>query len=177
MKLQDIGVECIDCIDLDDREFRDCLGVVYDTKFRIIAMMGLLNRKQKMKMDMELEKIGLTVAQAQILFYIMLNSGGGEKEITARDLEQRFQVSNPTISGILKRLEKKEFIERTPGTIDRRKQQIRIKGDFHYLRKNAEERMEAEKEKLFRDFTEEDLDKLSELLKKLLYNIEDRNEE
>ena len=37
--------------------------------------------------------------------------------------------------------------------------------------------MEAEKEKLFRDFTEEDLDKLSELLKKLLYNIEDRNEE
>ena len=47
----------------------------------------------------------------------------------------------------------------------------------HYLRKNAEERMEAEKEKLFRDFTEEDLDKLSELLKKLLYNIEDRNEE
>ena len=74
-------------------------------------------------------------------------------------------------------LEKKEFIERTPGTIDRRKQQIRIKGDFHYLRKNAEERMEAEKEKLFRDFTEEDLDKLSELLKKLLYNIEDRNEE
>ena len=59
-----------------------------------------MTRKKKMKIDMELEKIGLTVAQSQILFYIMLNSGGGEKEITARDLEQRFQVSNPTISGI-----------------------------------------------------------------------------
>lgn len=177
MKLQDMGVRCIDCIDLDDREFRDCLGAAYDTKFRIIAMMGLLDRKQKMKMDMELEKIGLTAAQAQILFYIMLNSGGGEKEITARELEQRFQVSNPTISGILKRLEKKEFIERTPGTFDKRKQQIRIKGDVLSLQKNAEERMRTEKEKMFRNFTEEELDRLSELLTKLLYNIEDRNEE
>jgi len=170
----------MECIDLEGGGLDglgECLGPIYDKRFRIIALMGILNREQKKKMDMELERLGLTAAQAQVLFYIMLISRRAESEITARDLEQRFRVSNPTMSGIIKRLEKKGFIERSPGALDRRKQQIRIKGEIDFMRRIAEERMEEEKERAFRNFTEEETDRLSELLTKLLYNIEDRNEE
>ena len=115
---------------------------------------------------MDLAKVGLTSAQVQVLVYILRRSGR-EKEITAKELEDRFQVSNPTMSGILKRLEKKNFIERRPGSADKRNKQILIKGDAQQMRKMIEERIRQEKDRVFQGFTTEELERLLQLITKM----------
>lgn len=176
LKLQDMDIKNMDCIDPDNRISSD-LQAMDDEKIHIIAMMGFIGRLQKAKIDTELSRVGLTVAQVEVLLYLLGHSGKG-REITARELEQRFRVSNPTMSGILKRLEKKNIIERTQSSLDRRNKQICIKGDVNQLCRIVEDRIYLEKEKLFRDFTPEESTRLLQLLTKLLHNLEhDRNEE
>lgn len=148
-----------------------------DTKLQIFATMGMLGKMQKNRFDEELEQVGLTAAQVQVLLYLLRNSGKG-REITAREIERRFHVSNPTVSGILKRLEKKGFIVRVPGSIDKRNKQIRIRGDVETFCRCIEERVQQEKEKVFYGFTPEELERLLQLITKLLHNLKkDRNEE
>lgn len=148
-----------------------------DTKLQIFVTMGMLGKMQKNRFDEELEQVGLTAAQVQVLLYLLHNSGKG-REITAREIERRFHVSNPTVSGILKRLERKGFIVRVPGSIDKRNKQIRIRGDVETFCRCIEERVQQEKEKVFYGFTPEELERLLQLITKLLHNLKkDRNEE
>ncbi len=146
-------------------------------KLRLLTTMRLIERAQKSKFDMELEQVGLTAAQMQVLIYLLRNSDNG-KEITARELEKRFQVSNPTMSGILKRLEKKQFIMRLPGSIDKRNKQIKIRGDVEIFGRLIEARVGKEMERMFAGFTPQEIETLLQLITKLLHNIKlDRNEE
>lgn len=184
MKLEEIedidNITNIDmeCIDLDDNKIANIsTDPMENTMLRIAAVAGLIGRMQKSRFDMTLDKVGLTAAQVQVLIYILRYSGSG-REITAKELENRFQVSNPTMSGILKRLEKKGFIERRQGRIDKRNKQILIKGDAQGLRRMIEERVEQEKKRVFGSFTQEELEMLLQLMTKLLHNLKiNRNEE
>ncbi len=177
--LQDIDIADIECMDpVDQMDFQVSPDdPVENTMLRIAATMGLIGRMQKVRLDMDLAKVGLTSAQVQVLVYILRRSGR-EKEITAKELEDRFQVSNPTMSGILKRLEKKNFIERRPGSADKRNKQILIKGDAQQMRKMIEERIRQEKDRVFQGFTTEELERLLQLITKILHNLKtDRSEE
>lgn len=72
--------------------------------FKIIAQ-SLENTKNK-----DLLAFDLTSQQFSILMYL---SDNRNCEKNAKDLEERFHSTKATISGILKRLEMKGFIERT----------------------------------------------------------------
>ncbi len=143
-----------------------------DIRLRIGNVMEAIGRVKIKEIDEEMERIGLTEAQVRVLLYILQNGGGFDREITARELEERFRVSNPTMSGILKRLEKKEFIERFPGSFDKRNKQIRIKGDREGLYRMIRNRTDQEKRIAFAGFTREELEKLLELLIRLYQNME-----
>lgn len=174
MQLQDI--EAGFC--LTEAEVKGIIGSLNDSRVQILMILGMLNNMQKAKMDRELERIGLTSTQLQVLVFILHNNLG-EHELTAKELQQRFRVSNPTMSGILKRLEKKDLIERIPGKADKRNKQIRIKGDIFSLCPNIiKERINKEEQNMFRNFTEEEIERLLQLLTKLLHNLDNaRNEE
>lgn len=141
-----------------------------DIRVKIVTALGVLGKKQKEKMDKELGGVELTGTQVQVMLYI-LQCNVRSKIVTAKDLETYFQVKNSTISGILKRLERKELIERIEDENDRRNKQIRIKGNFMDLCGNIDERVKHETEKMFRGFSVEELKELFRLLTKLLHNI------
>ncbi len=63
----------------------------------------------------------LTATQADLLRYIRLNS---DHEINQVELERAFHLTNPTITGILKRLEAKGFIVKRPSQKDCRHKSI-----------------------------------------------------
>jgi len=148
----------------------DIDGLGQDTRERIIVTMGLINKVQENRINADLEKLGLTAMQAQIMLYILRRQGDGG-EITARDLEKFFRVSNPTMSGILKRMEKKELIERCMDSADKRNKLIHLRGNADDLYRLASRHINAEKEKVFQNFTPEELENLLQLLTKLLSNI------
>ena len=75
--------------------------------------------KQKNK---NLEQIDLTSIQASVLIYL-LNEGNIKNQ---RDIEIAFNLSNPTVNGILNRLELKGFIKRVVSKQDARNKEIHL---------------------------------------------------
>lgn len=174
----DAGEDHFVCIDLDQPGFiRENLEAVDDIHMRIGITLGIIDKVMKTRFDRELERAGLTVSQMEVLIYILKEQKKQDREITARELEQRFRVSNPTMSGILRRLEKKGFIGRMPGSQDKRNKQIRIKENIDELYQLIQSRINVEKERLFREFTREELAELARLSAKLLHNLEQDGKE
>ena len=174
----DAGGDDFVCIDLNQPGFiRENLEAVDDIHMRIGITLGIIDKVMKARFDRELERAGLTVSQMEVLIYILKEQKKQDREITARELEQRFRVSNPTMSGILRRLEKKGFIERKPGSQDKRNKQIRIKENIDELYQMIQSRINVEKERLFRGFTREELAEMAKLSAKLLHNLEQDGKE
>ena len=71
----------------------------------------------------DLKKSGLTLSQARFLMYLLER---GESEVPAKDFESHFQVSQPTVVGILKRLEQKKLIVSSVDRLDRRIKNISL---------------------------------------------------
>lgn len=168
MKPQDIGFsECF------KEEVDQCLSAQLQTDMRmqVVSVLGFLGKKQKEKMDKELESVGLTGTQVQIMLYI-LRCNLKDIKVTAKDLEDHFRVKNSTISGILKRLEKKDMIERFADENDRRNKQIRIKGSFPCLCGDMDRQVKEELTNMFDGFSGDELTEMHRLLLKLLHNID-----
>ena len=62
-------------------------------------------------LNKELEIIDLTSMQAHVLIYLYKNKNN---IINQRDIEREFELTNPTVNGILNRLENKGFIAKAP---------------------------------------------------------------
>jgi DNA-binding MarR family transcriptional regulator len=67
-----------------------------------------------------LAELELTGSQGRIIGYI----ARAKTAPCARDIEEYFGLTHPTVSGILSRLEKKEFLEFRPDALDRRCKRI-----------------------------------------------------
>ena len=79
------------------------------------------------RMDQALSGMDLTFSQGHIMGYL----AHCDTPPCAKDIEDRFHLSHPTVSGLLSRLEKKDFIELRPDETDRRCKRIYVlpKGD------------------------------------------------
>lgn len=73
-------------------------------------------------MTAELEKMELTAAQGHIMGYL----AHVKHTPCPRDIENEFHLSHPTVSGLLSRLEQKDFIELRPDPNDRRVKRIYV---------------------------------------------------
>ena len=112
--------------------------------------------------------IGITSSQCAVLDYLFHTS---KDEVNQRDVERHLSLKNPTVTGILKRLDEKGFILCVPNTADKRKKNI-------YLTEKAydiQRRMEADRKKmdknLTRGMTKKEIAALTRGLEKMLYNI------
>ena len=73
-------------------------------------------------MSSALSRMDLTASQGRVMGYLAHR----EEPPCARDVEEAFQLTHPTVSGILSRLEKKEFIEFRPDEQDKRCKRIYV---------------------------------------------------
>lgn len=90
-------------------------------------LLKVLSGCMKASMDNALASMDLTSAQGRIMGYLAQRS----QPPCSRDIEETFHLSHPTVSGLLSRLEKKDFIELRPDETDRRCKRIYVlpKGD------------------------------------------------
>ena len=117
------------------------------------------------------KKIGITSSQCAVLDYLFHTS---KDEVSQRDVEKNLNLKNPTVTGILKRLDEKGYIFCVPNANDRRKKIIYLTEKAYDIRK---EKMEADRRKLDRELTrgmtKRETEALRKNLDKILNNIAD----
>ena len=117
-----------------------------------------------------LKKIGITSSQCAVLDYLFHTS---KDEVSQRDVEKNLNLKNPTVTGILKRLDEKGYIFCVPNANDRRKKIIYLTEKAYDIRR----KMEADRRKLDRELTrgmtKRETEALRKNLDKILNNIAD----
>jgi DNA-binding MarR family transcriptional regulator len=111
---------------------------------------------------------GLTSSQIEILFFIKHNQG---KNINQSDIEREFKLSNPTVTGILNRLESNGFVKRVKDDNDARIKNIILTEKSIEAKEKMHEGIKALELQLFKGFTEEEKITLYRLQEKLFKNI------
>ena len=71
---------------------------------------AIIDRAFRRKMDEWAEEIGITAVQLRVLGEVSLMEDNGVEEVNQKDLEHIEQVTHPTMTGIIKRLEAKGFL-------------------------------------------------------------------
>ena len=118
-------------------------------------------------MTAALARMELTAAQGHILGYITHRN----TPPCARDIEEAFQLSHPTVSGILSRLEQKGFIEMQPDEQDRRCKRIYILPKGLELDETMHQTVRTTEENLVQGFTEEEKAQFAALLQRAIDNL------
>lgn len=129
-----------------------------------------INNVFEKELNERLRTIGITSSQCAVLDYLFHTN---KEEVNQRDVERNLNLKNPTVTGILKRLDEKGYILCVPNEEDRRKKNI-------YLTEKAydiQRRMEADRKKLDKrltmGLTKKEVTAVTRALEKMLYNIAD----
>ena len=109
----------------------------------------------------------LTAAQGHIMGYLAPR----EEPACPRDIEEAFQLSHPTVSGLLARMEKKGFISLLPDERDRRIKRIYIMEKGHKCTEMMHSTIQNNEERMVRDFTPEEKAQFAALLERAIINM------
>lgn len=134
--------------------------------------LGLIFRRishaAKKDMDNYTKDIDLTMSQLMVLEYL---SNTNEQELTQKGVEQHFNLQHPTVSGILKRLERNGFLWTATNEADRRAKNIYLTDKAKNLDNRAKKRQEEQEELFVKGLSPAEIETLRHLLKQVLKNM------
>ena len=114
-----------------------------------------------------LAEMELTSAQGRIMGYLALSP----EPPCAKDIEEKFHLSHPTVSGLLARLEKKGFIESRPDEADRRCKRIYMLPKGADCNEKIYRVIQENEKKLVTGFTEAEKQQFTDLLTRAANNL------
>ena len=118
-------------------------------------------------MTAALETMELTAAQGHIMGYLAHQS----EPPCSRDLEAEFQLSHPTVSGLLGRLEQKGFIEQRSDPEDRRKKRIYVLEKGRACHRLMHDTIMENEQRIVRGFTPEEQAQFADFLSRAITNM------
>lgn len=133
----------------------------YGSRFRI------LHSCADQRMNSALAQMDLTAAQGMIVGYIARS----DHPPCPRDLEEFFQLSHPTVSGLLSRLERKEFIEFRPDLHDRRCKRIYLLPKGAQCHERIIQTIQEMEQTIVQGFSQEEEAIFSRLLNRAICNL------
>ncbi len=131
---------------------------------------SLLHRAFMKQLNERLQEKGLTGVQFGVLGQLRRLRRSGQEEINQRDLEAATHVTHPTMTEIVKRLEKQGFVECAPSERDRRFKSIRPTGKAVALQREMDELDGSIFRELCRGLSAEEVAQLTALTDRLLDN-------
>ncbi len=114
------------------------------------------------------QEMDLTSAQLFVLHFINLN---GDKDVFQKDIEERFELSHATVSGLIARLESKGFLQCVPSASDKRYKKLCVTQKARCCEEQMHISIEQTEKQLLNDFSEEDKQLLKKYLDKMLLNL------
>ncbi len=159
----------------EDVKVQDCLRYQSSTDAEKV---GFLTKSINLAIEKErnryLGEYGLTAAQTDVLQYV---SSAYQKgiELNQVDIEREFNLSNPTVTGILKRLEAKDFIVKRESKKDHRYKWICITEKAQNLFNRSIHAKGRIEDCLFRGVPEEQRSQAIAALETMLENMKQLN--
>lgn len=130
----------------------------------------LINNEFEKNYNERLKTIGVTASQAAVLNYLFNSS---EEEVNQRDIEHNLNLRNPTVTGLLKRLDEKGYVLCVPNASDKRRKNVYLTEKAYDIQK----KLEADRKKIDRQLTlgmsKKEIALLHRTLNKVLENISD----
>lgn len=131
-----------------------------------------INKEIVCILNRELEIYGITLMQHEVLHYIYFHEQ--RHDINQKDIERFFNSTNPTITGILNRLQAKGLVIRQPSTQDARYKIIKLTEEGRTLvceqLSVGPHKMEK---RLTKNLSQEEIKQLKQLLIAVLDGLED----
>ena len=115
-----------------------------------------------------LESRELTASQGHVLGFI----NHSPTPPCARDIEEAFRLSHPTVSGLLSRLEKKGFLEFRPDAHDRRCKRIYLLPKAIELNEALHRAIDENEARLVQGFTPQEQEQFRALLIRAIHNMD-----
>lgn len=135
-------------------------------------LIGFIDHLIEKEINRNLSKFNLTATQQNVLWHIYESSN--KRDIFQRDLEKHLNLTNPTVTGIVKRLEEKNLIKREPSAEDARcKHLIITDRGLAVIKDSMNFGINYIEKKLTKDMTEDEIINLKLMLKKVLKNMKE----
>lgn len=137
------------------------MNPLYGRRFR------LLHWAVDQAMTNALAQMDLTAAQGHIMGYLAHQ----DAPPCPKDLEEAFHLSHPTVSGLLSRLEKKDFIALRPDPQDRRCKRIYIMPKGQACNQTMHQTILDIENRLVESFTSQEQAEFTRLLDMAIHNM------
>ena len=131
---------------------------------RIKRISNALDRKR----TQDMEDMALTSSQSFVLGYLTRHA---EAPVTPGELGRHFDLSHPTVTGILQRLEAKGFIRYAEDSGDRRKKRICVTEKALEVHQQVLQRFQETETLITQGMTEREIGALLALLDRVIENI------
>ena len=130
-------------------------------------MLRILHWCTDQSVSSALETMELTAAQGHIMAYLAHR----ETAPCPRDIESEFQLSHPTVSGILSRLEQKGFIALRTDPEDRRCKRIYMLEKGSQCHELMHQTIEKNEQRIVEGFTPEEQELFGQMLQRAITNM------
>ncbi len=139
-----------------------------EQKTRLGLLLKMVNNIYEREFNSAISKIDLTAAQCNILGFLHENEG---HEVNPIDLEKRFHLKRPTVTGLLKRLEEKGFIRLGISRKDNRYKEIQLTEKAYAQRLEMISQLYKMEDRLYKNISEEEKLEVVRILNTMLKNM------
>jgi len=139
-----------------------------EEKLKIGMLLRMLYISVKVRCDKDMKDIELTSSQSEVLGYLLFSQG---REVNQKDIEQELRLMNPTVTGILNRLEKKGFITRIKSNTDGRYKRVELTAKGREISEAMMMRAMEMENRLLVGLSQAEIDSFGNTIRKLIENI------
>lgn len=131
----------------------------------------LIARRMQLLMDARLAPYNITPQQARIVGFVGWAQERGQP-IYQKDIEERFELTGPSVTSLLQGLERKDFITRRADPTDERRKQVIVLAQGLKLQEEFNEVFRLLDERLVHGLTTAQQELLRDMLEQLAHNVE-----
>lgn len=136
-------------------------------------LIKLVDNRIKKVINKNLVRFNLTATQEKVM-WIIFRAQEHEKDVFQKDIENELDLSNPTVTGIVKRLEEKDMIKRVPSSIDARYKCLTLTDrGLEVIHECMDFGVNYIEKKLTKNMTEDELRTLRCLLNRVIDNMDE----
>lgn len=138
---------------------------------KILPQIKVIDNLAHKHAEQDFKGTELTPVQSQILMYLATNR---HQIINQKDIEKALSLSNPTVSGLLNRLEQKGFIQKVIAPNDHRYKIIQLTDKSWMSMAVICQKVERTEQLLLKGFSAEEIQQLGQFLNRIVENVSEK---
>lgn len=143
-------------------------GIRMEEKQPLGFIVKQINNVYEKELTNRLKILGITSSQCAVLNYLFQSN---QENVTQREIEKHLNLKNPTVTGLLKRLDEKGFVLCVQSPTDKRCKNVYLTEKAFDIQKKMESDRKKLDKRLVIGMTKKEVEVFRRGLEKVLYNI------